>query len=110
MRNQSYNLQEDHLIRTYYPTATAEEIKRLFPNRSYNGIVCRAHVLGVKRLGKRRTTSDFHDSFYQRNPYASELLQLFFRYVEVAKKGIEETGRKPNVDHMIQTFRDLYGR
>lgn len=44
-----YTSEEDELLRNAYPTATKAELATLFPNRDINGLIQRAHKLGVKK-------------------------------------------------------------
>lgn len=44
-----YTPEEDELLRKVYPTATKAELALLFPGREANGLMQRAHKLGIKK-------------------------------------------------------------
>ncbi|OPA78352.1 hypothetical protein BVG16_10735 [Paenibacillus selenitireducens] len=93
---------EDEIIRNQYPTIDVEELVALFPeDRSLKRIRQRASKLGVHRISRQGSVGS-GDS--------PEILSLFTLYLNKAIDIRNRTGRKPDVDAMLNTFREIYGR
>lgn len=97
---------EDEVIREHYPYMDVDELAKLLPSyRTGNRIRYRAQTLGVRR--QCRSVSPRRIA---RKREGESILLAFYRYMATAKRISLQAEIVPNVDYLIQTFRDVYGQ
>lgn len=93
---------EDEIICNRYPTLDVITLVALFPeDRSLKKIRQRASKLGIQRTTRPEPVKELE---------CSEILSLFSLYLEKAIDYRNRTGHKPDIDAMLTTFREIYGR
>lgn len=100
---------EINLLKEFYPTATSDELKIIFPNRKREHLNCKARELGIKCLVSRTNNSsgslDFLDNLNSESVYWWGFI-LGDGHISV-KNGLIISLDKSDVDHLSYLAKKL---